>query len=183
MGGVKWNASCGSQLMSKRFLRSRVAGFAFSASVAVLPLVAVGGNARAATYLVNQATWGSASTVSSFAWALDQANTNPGHDTINITPGLAINVDGAVPGTGGWLSTITDTLSINGHGATLIGNPSFVSSGGTLYTKTNVDLYQGPPLGTDILTQEAFSFGKVAPGVSLSIKGLNTDIAESRVNG
>jgi hypothetical protein len=50
-----------------------------------------------------------------------------------------------------------------------------VSSGGTTYTKTNVDAYQGPPLGSDILTQQAFSFGKLAPGVALSIEALNSD--------
>jgi hypothetical protein len=76
---------------------------------------------------------------------------------------------------GGWLTTISDTLTIEGHGATLIGNPSFVSSGGTLYTKTNVDSFLPPPLGSDTLIQQAFSFGKLAPGVSLSIHALNSD--------
>ena len=122
-----------------------------------------------------RADWGTSATANSFAWALDQANGNLGADTISIVPGLAINVDAATPISGGWLTTISEALTIHGNGATLVGNPSFVSSGGTLYTKTNVDAFRPPPLGSDLLTQEAFSFGKLAPGVSLSINGLNSD--------
>ena len=121
--------------------------------LAALPLLLGNPQVRAATYTVSEANWGTSSTTNSFAWALAQANGNLGADTISITPGLAVNVDGA----------------------TLIRNPTFVSSGGTRYTKNNVDLYMGPPLGTDILTQEAFSFAKLAPGVSLSIQALNSD--------
>jgi hypothetical protein len=124
---------------------------------------------------VSESNWGTSATANSFAWALAQANGNLGADTISVTPGLAINVDGATAGTGGWLTTISEALTIEGHGATLIGNPSFVSSGGTLYTKTNVDTFTPPPLGNDILTQEAFSFGTLAPGVPLSINALNSD--------
>ena len=121
---------------------------------------------------MSESNWGTSATPNSFAWALAQANGNLGHDTIRITPGLGINVDGATAGTGGWLTTISDALTIEGHGATLIGNPSFVSSGGTLYDKYNVDVYRP---GFDILTQKAFSFGRVDPGISLSIHALNSD--------
>jgi hypothetical protein len=131
--------------------------------------------ARAATYTVSESTWGTSGTVNSFAWALAQANGNLGPDTISIQPNLAINVDGATAVTGGWLTTISDTLTIEGHGATLVGSPSFLSSGGTVYTKTNVDTFLPPPLGTDELLQRAFSFGKLADGVSLNIDALNTD--------
>lgn len=91
--------------------------------------------AGAATYTVNEANWGNSAITNSFAWALGQANGNPGADTISIKPGLEINVDAATPISGGWLTTISDALTIQGNGATLVGNPSFVSSGGTLYTK------------------------------------------------
>jgi hypothetical protein len=124
---------------------------------------------------VSESNWGTSAVTNSFAWALEQANGNPGADTISITPGLAINVDGATAETGGWLSTISDALSIEGNGATLIGNPSFVTSGGSEYTKYNVDVFRPEPLGTDILAQRAFSFAKVAPGVSLSMAALNSD--------
>jgi hypothetical protein len=56
-----------------------------------------------------------------------------------------------------------------------VGNPSFISSGGTLYDKFNVDVYKGPPLGTDFLTQQAFSFAKVTGGIDVSIDQLGID--------
>ncbi|MFM9072221.1 MAG: hypothetical protein ACKOOC_02280 [Cyanobium sp.] len=160
-----------SLLRSQLRFRSTVA----LTALAALPLLLGNPQVRAATYTVSEANWGTSSTTNSFAWALAQANGNLGADTISITPGLAVNVDGATALAGGWLSTISDNLTIEGHGATLVGNPTFVSSGGTLYTKNNVDLYVGPPLGTDILIQEAFSFAKLAPGVSLNIQALNSD--------
>jgi len=128
--------------------------------------------AGAATYTVSEANWGTSAITNSFAWALDQANGNLGADTISITPGLAINVDGATEISGGWLTTINNALNIQGNGATLVGNPSFVGSNAILYTKYNVDVFRP---GFDILTQPAFSFGKLEPGVSLSIDALNTD--------
>jgi hypothetical protein len=126
-----------------------------------LAALAVLGNSpvRAATYTVSEANWGTSATTNSFAWALAQANGNLGPDTISITPGLAIDGDGATAEAGGWLTTISENLRIEGQGATLVGNPSFVS-GGTVYTKFNVDAFTPPPQGSDILTQQAFSFGK-----------------------
>ncbi len=84
-------------------------------------------------------------------------------------------MDAATPGAGGWLTTISDSLTVEGNGATLVGHPSFLSSSGILYTKTNVDTFLPPPLGTDILIQQAFSFGKLTPGSSVSIQALNSD--------
>jgi hypothetical protein len=133
------------------------------------------GAARANTYQVSQSSWGNSAIVNSFAWALAQANANPGLDTINIAAGLAIDVDGAIPQISDWLTTISDNLVIQGHGATLVGNPSFISSGGTLYDKFNVDVYKGPPLGTDLLTQRAFSFAKLTGGIEVSIDQLGID--------
>ena len=90
---------------------------------------------RAATYTVSDSNWGASTTTNSFAWALAQANGNLEADTISITPGLAINVDGATQISGGWLTTINNDLTIQGNGATLVGNPSFVGSNAILYTK------------------------------------------------
>jgi hypothetical protein len=126
--------------------------------------------------MVSEANWGTSTTTNSFAWALALANGNLGADTISITPGLAINVDAATEISGGWLTTISEGLTIEGNGATLVGTPSFVGNGGaTVYDKYNVDVFRPSPLGNDILTQPAFSFGKLAPGVSLSINALNSD--------
>lgn len=144
---------------------------AFTA-VAALPLLLGTRPVRAATYTVSDVNWGTSTTTNSFAWALAQANGNPGADTISITPGLAINVDGGTAISPGWLATINDQLTIEGHGATLVGDPKFLSSGGTVYDKYNVDVYRKD---FDTILQQAFSFAKLAPGVSLSINALNSD--------
>ena len=141
-------------------------------ALAALPLLMGTRPVCAAIYTVSDTNWGNTATINSFAWALAQANGNLEADTISITPGLAINVDGATAEPGGWLTTISEAFTIEGNGATLVGNPSFVGSGGTLHTKTNVDVFRP---GFDFLTQKAFSFGRVEPGISLSIHALNSD--------
>ena len=138
-----------------------------------MPLLLGTQPAGAATFTVSDSNWGTSTTPNSFAWALAQANGNFEADTISITPGLAIHVDDATPITGGWLTTISEDLSIQGNGATLVGNPSFVASGGvTIYDKINIGVFRP---SFDILTQQAFSFGKLAPGVVLRIDALNSD--------
>lgn len=157
------------------FLASRSRfGLASATAVALLPLLLGPEAVRAATYTVSDSNWGTSTTVNSFAWALAQANGNLGADTISITPGLAINVDGATEASSGWLTTISDTLTIEGHGATLVGDPRFITNGvpPIIYNKINVDAFQQPP---DFLIQQAFSFAKLHDGVSLSIDGLNSD--------
>lgn len=72
-------------------------------------------------------------------------------------------MDAATPGAGGWLTTISDALTVEGNAATLVGHPSFLSSSGILYTKTNVDTFLPPPLGTDILIQQAFPSASSPP--------------------
>ena len=121
---------------------------------------------------MSDSNWGTSTTTNSFAWALAQANGNLEADTISITPGLAINVDGATESSGGWLTTISEGLTIEGNGATLVGNPSFVGSNAIEYTKYIVGVYRP---GLDSPGQTAFSFGILEPGVSLTIKALNTD--------
>jgi hypothetical protein len=166
-------------LLSHPFLESRFRhrGLRAWTALAALPLLLGSQAARAATYTVSEANWGTSATVNSFAWALAQANGNLGHDTISISPGLAINVDAATAVTGDWLTTISDTLTIQGHGATLVGNPSFVTDSvpPIIYTKIKVGTFNPSPFGTDVLAQKAFSFGKLADGVSLSIDALNSD--------
>jgi hypothetical protein len=122
--------------------RSRRIGLATCTALTVLPLWLGPEAARAATYTVSDSNWGTSTTTNSFAWALAQANGNLEADTISITPGLAINVDGATEISGGWLTTISEALTIEGNGATLVGTPSFVGNGGeTIYDKYNVDVF------------------------------------------
>ena len=85
---------------------------AFSTLAAALPLLLGTQPVRAATYSVSDPNWGTSTTTNSFAWALAQANANPGADTISIMPGLAIDVDDATDIiSGGWLTTINNVPS------------------------------------------------------------------------
>lgn len=148
---------------------ARLVSLATCTALATVPLLPAGPAARAATYTVSETTWGTSSTLNSFAWALAQANGNLGHDTISVTPGLAINVDGATAVSGGWLTTISDALTIQGHGATLVGNPSFLTNSvpPIIHTKTSdadgvnqlINPIDGSPILRDVLGQPRTSAG------------------------
>lgn len=96
--------------------RVKICTAAFTA-LAALPLLLANPPVRAATYTVSEAKWGTSAATNRFAWALAQANGNLGADTISVTPGLAIDVDDATAETGGWLTTINENLTFEGHGA------------------------------------------------------------------
>ena len=132
--------------------------------------------ASAAVFTVTENFWGTSTTTNSFAWALDQANTNPGADTIDLrlTSGSSIDVDGVtydrfVP----FLSQITESVQIRGNGVTLVGNPQFFTNTGLIVTKNNNTQPFRPP--SDTLTVPAHSFAEVAPSVSVEINDLNAD--------
>ena len=124
---------------------------------------------------MTESNWGDPSAVGSFAWAIDQSNKNSGHDVINLKPsGTQISVD--IPGASvlsSFLAVITDDLTINGNGVTLVGNPSFVASNGVVYDKHTLSEFGAGV--NDILTQEAYSFARLAKDTSLEIRGLSTD--------
>ncbi|MBD2549589.1 hypothetical protein H6G65_08315 [Microcystis elabens FACHB-917] len=129
--------------------------------------------ASAAVFTVTESFWGDATTTNSFAWALNQANTNPGLDTIDLqlVSGNTINVDDSTPVISSFLSRITESVNILGNGVTLLGDPTFVSSGGYIYNKFN----PSTPVGTDIIVREAFSFATVEDNVSVSIDNLSAN--------
>lgn len=133
--------------------------------------------AAASVFTVTESFWGDATTTNSFAWALNQANTTPGSDTIRLqlTSGNTINVDAATPVgvSTSFLSQITESVQIQGNGVTLVGNPSFVTTGGIIYTKTLIP--GSNPSPPDVVVQPAFSFAEIAPNLSVGINGLNLD--------
>lgn len=123
--------------------------------------------------VVNQTQWGSASDVGTLAWAIDQANTMPGDDVIDIqlARGTQINIDSAATFLSSFISQITDNLTINGNGAVLWGDPAFLTTGGLIKDKFTVsELVAG-----DVLLQPAFSFTTVASGVELTVNDLKAD--------
>ena len=131
--------------------------------------------ATAATFTVTENFWGTDSTIGSFAWAINQANITAGADIIQLqlSSGTSINVDGFTPvsGSGSFLSTISESVQIQGNGVTLLGNPTAVTTGGITLTK----LYPQPLVPGDVVVTQAFSFAEVAPSVSVEINNLNID--------
>ena len=145
-------------------------------------LAAVGtitGPARADTFSVTLGSWGTASTVGTLAWAIDQANNSSSSgNVISISPNLLIDVDGATAiDVSLDLARFTRSVTIQGHGATLVGNPTFVTSGGQTITKANPDAFGA----NDIPVTPSFSFAKIGAfgqdnsGIRVVIDGLNAD--------
>ena len=138
----------------------------------------------AATFNVDSAVWGDNATTGTLAWAIDQANNSSGADVIEILleRDARIDLNSAtpifVPAGNSFISEIRDTLTINGNGAILWGDPSFVTSGGLLKDKYTVSKL----VGSDVLTQEAFSFTYIAPGIGLTINDLSADGVNGFVN-
>lgn len=138
------------------------------------------GAARAALFSVTQNTWGTSADVGSFARAIQQANITPGDDVIAVADGLQINVDGASPSSTPFnLATISESVTILGNNARLVGNPEFVNgSTSTVVTKNNPQQLIEPP---DVLTTPSFSFLKIGTfnadngAISVSISHLNTN--------
>lgn len=142
-------------------------------------------HAPAADYNVTSAVWGTPTDVGSFAWAVDQANTNPGLDTIRVSSGLQIDVDSGslAPGVNAWLANFTESVVVEGNGAQLVANPTYVTSGGLVATKTNIvgSAYSSPLTPTDVVTTPGVSFAAIGTfnqdntGIDVSIRNLHAD--------
>jgi hypothetical protein len=160
------------------FLRRR----APVAAVALALLAAAGpmaGASRADTFSVTDTSWGTTTTAGTLAWAIEQANTPSATDNvISIAPNLLINVDGATAIDDALnLAQFTRSVTIEGNGATLVGNPTFVTSGGQTVTKYKPDAFvSGDTPGTP-----SFSFAKIGTSgldnsaITVSITGLSAD--------
>ena len=109
------------------------------ALLALTCLLIVGGTAPASanTYQVTSSLCNGGG--GTLEWAVQQANANPGPDIINIYFGLEI--DGDSCSVGFWsnvepadyyMITVTDSLTIEGNGARVIGHMSWIDSNGNL---------------------------------------------------
>jgi len=129
---------------------------------------------------VTKDQWGTSGDEGSFAWAIEQANLSRGPDVIAVTDGLQINVDGAnASSTPFNLATISESVTILGNNARLVGNLEFVNGlTSTIVTKNNPQQFIDPP---DILGTSTFSLLKIGTfnannsGISVSISKLNTN--------
>lgn len=156
------------------------------AALLLLPFaLATATPASAADYVVTSSTWGTTTDVGSFAWAVEQSNTNPGIDTIRVTAGLDINVDtgSRVGSNANWLTAFTDAAVVEGNNARLVGNPSYLTSTGDVATKTNIvsGAYGSPFTPTDVILTPGVSFAKIGTynqdntGIDVTIRNLNAD--------
>lgn len=147
------------------------------AALAVVP-----GAALASSFEVTRAGWGTGADVGSFAWAIEQANLNAGADVISVAAGLQISVDGATETSDPFnLATISESVTILGNNARLVGNPTFLIQPSTLITKANPQKPIFSPSGSDILVQPSFSFLKVGTynqdnsSINVAISNLHTN--------
>lgn len=142
----------GSSTISRRSSQRRPWVPVLSAAV----LLSVGGGLRADEFTVTSGFWGPASTPNTLAWAIAQANASSAPDNvISIAEGLEILVDGAESTGVLDLTRITRSVRIEGHGATLVGNPTFVTSGGLEITKDAPTRFNP---ASDTLVMGSYSF-------------------------
>ena len=165
-----------------RFAANTLCRLAPAAAVVLALLSAAGpmaGALRADTFSVIETSWGSATTAGTLAWAIDQANTSSATgNVISIASNLLIDVDGATAIDAGLdLAQFTRSVTIQGNGATLVGNPTFVTTGGQTVTKNNPDAF----VTGDTPVTPSFSFAKIGTfgldnsAITVAITGLNAD--------
>jgi len=148
-------------------------------------LLMSGTAANAADFDVTLDFWGTTSTVGSFAWAVDQANTTPGVDTIRVQSGLQIDADNGakLASSPTWLTRFTESVTVEGNGATLVADPAYITTGGLIATKTNIvgSPYSSPLVPGDAVVRAGVSFAQVGTfgqdnsGVDVTIRNLNAD--------
>ena len=135
--------------------------------------------ASAAVFTVTDPVWGTVAKTNSFAWAVAQANTTPGTDTIDVqVPGGQINVDGfngSALAEQIYLAEFTDSVVINGNGATLVGNPQWISDTGRLIDKDNPpgDIYNPQPPA--VVLQQGVGFALVNDRLEVTVDNLNAN--------
>lgn len=147
------------------FIMSPITRSLVAAVIAGTAAMAVPHIAEGAPIIVDQGFWGTPNDVGTMAWAIDQANTMSGPDTISITAGLEINVDAAsaLPGTNTWLARFTESADVQGNGARLVGNPAYITTGGVIATKDNIvaNPYSPAIIPGEVIFPPGFNFAQI----------------------
>ena len=135
--------------------------------------------ASAAVFTVTDPMWGAVANTNSFAWAVAQANMTPGTDTIDVrVPGGQINVDGfngSELAQNIYLAEFTDSVVINGNGATLVGNPQWISAAGRLIDKDNPPGTLYGPQPPALILQQGVGFAIVNDRLQVAVDNLNAN--------
>lgn len=107
----------------------------------------------------------------SFNQAIMDANVAPGHDTIVFTPGLQINAShpNYTGGSGGYMSVITESVTIDGKGGAINGRQQWVSSSGEF---NSIGHCPGHIPSTTLLSQMP-NFMDVSAGITVTVKNLS----------
>jgi hypothetical protein len=135
------------------------------------------------TFAVTQNTWGASGEVGSFAWAIHQANLHAGADVISVADGLQISVDGADATSSPYnLATLSESVTILGNNARLVGNPAFLIHPSTVVTKANPQKPYFSPNGSDIALTPSFSFLKIG-SFNQDNSGINVAVSNLHTNG
>ncbi|MEI7866341.1 MAG: fibronectin type III domain-containing protein [Candidatus Methylumidiphilus sp.] len=131
----------------------------------------------------------------SLEWAVQQANTNPGPDIINIDAGIPINADTCsvyfryvFDPVDYYMITVTDSLTIEGNGSSLIGHMSWVDSNGYLNNRSMCPWSLPEVIVTNItpgfIKVGTYSNAGANTGLTVTVKNLNMSQLNSiaRVN-
>lgn len=107
----------------------------------------------------------------SFNQAILDANSNPGADIIEFTPGLQVHAahPNYLGGSDGYMSVITESVTIDGKGGALNGYQKWVSQAGEV---NSVSQCPGTT-PTDIIIAVMPNFMEVSPGITVTVKNLS----------
>ena len=143
-------------------------------SVALASLVLGSGLARADTFYV---TTSELSGPGSLLAAVDSANATPGRDTIDIAAGLRIDLTTDDPAARRGVVRLTESVTIEGRGATVFSNPAWINTAGDLNPiGSGVRCQSDPPT---IVASPAMpflqigTFGQDNTGIDVSVRNLN----------
>lgn len=157
----------------------------YTTVVLTLSLISMSVAKGQTTFDVTKNYYGTTTETGTLAWAIHSSNTSAGRDTINIAAGMKINVgytDSYADSQQTWLCKITESVDINGNGSWLELNPTYVTTSGTVHTKSLPGGYYGNHIHpNDLLLERSVSFAQLGSsgasnaGLDVKISNLNAD--------
>ena len=137
------------------------------------PVQQVGAAAVGTTYTVTSTSCTGPGTITE---AIALANANPGEDTIVITPNLVIDAflcQRMPPPSENYFAQVTESVTIEGNGATLGGAQAWVTSGGLITPLSCPDQPNDVITGVTPGFLQVGQYGQSNPDLEVVIKNLN----------